>query len=215
MKRAILTVGLLVLSGWSVGQSSTLESSARDIDAERAKISAQRAGLEAAFLAEDIACYKKFAVNNCLGKVDVRRRAATADLRRKELALNDEERKIKGEQSLQRIEEKSSPENLQQEADRRAKGAEDFQSRMAREKDKQRDSATAAASEQAARDAAAQRLLNSQKKAAARDEKRSAAADEVRKYEERQQQAAERRAQHEKEQLARPPTSSKPLPLPN
>ena len=215
MKRTILTVGLLILSGLAVGQPSTLEASPRDIDVERAQISTQRVRLEAEFLAEDIACYKKFAVNSCLGKVDARRREATAELRGQELGLNDEERKIKGEQALQRIEEKSSPENLQQDADRRAKGVEDYQSRMAREKEKQQDSATVAASEKAARDAAAQRLLDSQKKAQARAEKKSTAAEEARKFEERQKQAAERRAQHEKERLARPPTSGKSLPLPN
>jgi colicin import membrane protein len=46
----------------------------RSIDAERARINEDRARLEAGFLAEDAECYKKFAVNSCLGKVNDRRR---------------------------------------------------------------------------------------------------------------------------------------------
>lgn len=215
MKRILATIGLFALCGFAAAQSSTLEARPGDIDAKRAKISAERVRLESGFLAEDLACYDKFAVNSCLASVNARRREAAAELRRQEVALNDEERKIRGEQAMRRIEEKSSPENLQQEADRRVKGAEDYQSRLEREKEKQQTRATASASEKAARDASAQRLVDSQKKAQAKADRKSAAAEEARKSDERQKQAAERRALHEKEQLGRPKTPAKSLPLPN
>src|SRR5450756_1568952 len=70
------------------------------MDEERAKISAERARLEAVFLAEDGACYKKFFVNSCLGEVNGRRREAMADLRRQEILLNDEERRSKGVEQI-------------------------------------------------------------------------------------------------------------------
>ena len=215
MKRFFVTVVLLALSSFAAAQLSALESRASAIDSKRAEINAERTKLEGNFTAEEIACHKRFFVNNCLGKVDDRRRAAVAELRRQEIALNDEDRKIRGEQALLRIEEKSSSENLQQAADQRAKGVEDYQTRLAREKDKQQNSSAARAAEKAAREASAQRLVESQKKAEAAAIRKSSAAAEAIKFEERQKQAAERRAQHEKEQLAKPPPTGKSLPLPN
>ena len=215
MKRFIVTFCLVALSGLAAAQPLTLEARPQNIDAERAKIDAERVRLEAGFLAEDIACYEKFAVNSCLGKVNARRREVMAELRRKEVALNDEERRIRGEQEMMRIEEKSSPENLQQAAAQRAKAAEAYQLRLDREKDKQQGRTSAPSSEKAARDASAQRLLDSQKKAQSRADRKSAAAEEARKFDERQKQAQERRAQHEKDQLARPQPPAKSLPLPN
>lgn len=215
MKRFIVTLALFALSGFAAAQPSTLEFTIGDIQANRAKISAVRIRLEAGFQAEDLACHEKFFVNSCLDKVDSRRSVGLAELRRQELALNDEERKIRGEQAMRRLAEKSSPENLRQAADQRAKGAEDYQLRLAREKDKQQGRAAASASEKAARDASAQHLLEIKRKAQARADRKSSAAEEARKFDERQQQAAERRAQHEKEQLARPQPTGKPLPLPN
>ncbi|MEO7954907.1 MAG: hypothetical protein ABIR35_12580 [Polaromonas sp.] len=217
MNRFILMSGLIALSGLAAAQSSHPDASPRNIDAERAKISAERVRLETGFLAEDAACHKKFAVNSCLGKINARRREAMAELRRQEVALNDKERKISGEQEMRRIEEKSSPENLQEAADRRAKAAEDYQLRLNREKDKQQGRASASSAEKAARDASAQRLMDSQKKTQARAATQSAAAEEARKFNERQKRAQERRAEHEKEELARtkPPARSLPLPLSN
>jgi flagellar biosynthesis GTPase FlhF len=60
---------------------------------ERQRINAERSKLQGGFLAEDIACYKKFAVNSCLEKVNERRREAMADLRRQEILINDQERR--------------------------------------------------------------------------------------------------------------------------
>ena len=215
MNRFVLTFSLFALSGLAAAQSLHTESGTRNIATERTKISAERARLEAGFLAEDHSCHEKFAMNSCLRKVNARRRDAMAELRRQEVALNDEERRIRGEQEMRRIEEKSSPENLQQAADQRAKAAEDYQLRLAREKEKQQARALALSSEKAAREAGAQRLTDSQKKAQAKTNKQSAAVEEARKFDERQKQAQERRAQHEKDQLARPQPPAKSLPLPN
>lgn len=215
MNRFVLTFGLIALSGFAAAQSSHMESGTRNIDAERAKISAERVRLDAGFLAEEHACPERFAVNSCLRKVNARRREAMAELRRQEVALNDEERRIRGEQEMRRIEEKSSPENLQQAADQRARAAENYQLRLAREREKQQARASASFSEKAAREVSAQRLTDSQKKAQAKADRQSAAAEEVRKFDERQKQAQERRAQHEKDQLARPQPPARSLPLPN
>ena len=215
MKLFFMAFLLAALSGLVGAQTTAPQTSPENIDAERAKISAERVRLEAGFLTEDAACYKKFAVNSCLGKVNSRRREAMASLRRQEILLNDEERKIRGAQEMRRIEEKSSPENLQEAADRRARAAEDYQSRLEREKIKQQERASAPAAEKAAHEASAEKLLDRQKKARTRTDKQAAAAEEAKKFEERQKQAQERRAQHERDQLSRPQPPSKSLPLPN
>lgn len=215
MNRFVLLFGLAALSVIAAAQASDAEAGPPGIDVARAKIGAERARLEAGFLGEDHACHERFAVNSCLRKVNARRREAMAELRRQEIALNDEERRIRGEQEMRRIEEKSSPENLQQAADQRAQAAEEYQLRLAREKEKQQARASASSPEKAARDASAQRLTDSQKKAQSKVDKQAAAAGEARKFDERQKQAQERRAQHEKDQLARPQPPARTLPLPN
>lgn len=181
---------------------------------ERARISAERASLEAGFLTEDVACYKKFAVNNCLGKVNSRRREALADLRRQEISLNDEERRLKGAEQLRRTEEKSSPQRQQEAATSRAKALEDAQSRLDRDKNKQQERAAAPSKAKANSDASAEKLKNNQQKAQARTDKQAAAAEEAKKFNDRQKESQARRAQHESERLkqVKPPAKSLPLP---
>ncbi|NMM07036.1 hypothetical protein [Polaromonas sp.] len=183
-------------------------------ETERARISAERARLEAGFLTEDVACYKKFAVNNCLGKVNSRRREALADLRRQEISLNDEERRLKGAEQLRRTEEKSSPERKQEAASSRTKALEDAQSRLERDKNKQQERAAAPSKAKANSDASAAKLRNSQQKAQARSDKQAAAAEEAKKFNDRQKESQARRAQHESERLKQVKPSAKSLPLP-
>ena len=183
-------------------------------ETERARISAERVSLEAVFLTEDVACYKKFAVNNCLGKVNSRRREALADLRRQEISLNDEERRLKGAEQLRRTEEKSSPERQQEAASSRAKALEDAQSRLERDKNKQQERAAVPSKARANSDASAAKLRSSQQKAQARSDKQAAAAEEAKKFNDRQKESQARRAQHESERLkqVKPPAKSLPLP---
>ena len=183
-------------------------------ETERARISAERVSLEAVFLTEDVACYKKFAVNNCLGKVNSRRREAFADLRRQEISLNDEERILKGAEQLRRTEEKSSPERQQEAASSRAKALEDAQSRLERDKNKQQERAAAPSKAKANSDASAAKLRSSQQKAQARSDKQAAAAEEAKKFNDRQKESQARKAQHESERLkqVKPPAKSLPLP---
>ncbi|MGH8831870.1 MAG: hypothetical protein ACREXV_12370 [Polaromonas sp.] len=165
-------------------------------------------------MAEDAACYKRFAVNNCLNEVNTRRREAMADLRRQEISLNDEERRIRGAEQIRKIEEKSSPEKQQEAADRRAKAQQDHQSRLDREKQKQQERATTQSNEKANREASVEKLKGHQQQARARVDKQAAAAEEAKKFNQRQKEAQERRAQHESERLKRVKPPAKSLPLP-
>ena len=208
------TLGLFAAAQPAVVPAVPAEAS-RSIDAERARIGEERARLEAGFLAEDVACYKKFAVNSCLGKVNERRREAMGDLRRQELLLNDEERRIRGAEQIRKTEEKSSAENQQEAADRRAKAMSDHQSRLEREKKKTEDRAAAKSSEQNNSEASAAKVRGSQEKSQARSGKQAAAQEEAQKFNDRQKEARERKAQHESDRLKQTKPPARSLPLPN
>lgn len=85
-----------------------------DIAAERLRIAQERARHETIYAQAEIACYRRFAVFDCLQIARKNRRAALDDLRRQELVLNDEDRKRAAAQTLQRIEDKY---NAQRQAD--------------------------------------------------------------------------------------------------
>ena len=183
-------------------------------DAERVRISAERSRLEANFALEDSACYKRFLVNNCLDEVKARRRDTLADLRRQEIVLNDESRKAKAAEQLQKTEVKSSPEKLQQEADKRVQAAKDFDNRITRDKQKIADREALQAGEKATSDAAAGRMKGNQDKEAKRVAKQAQTAGELRKYNVRQAQAKERQAKYAKDNASQAKAPAKPLPVP-
>ena len=197
-------LGILIAGSVALAQTGS--------DAERERISAERSRLEATFTREDTACYKRFLVNNCLDEVKIRRRDALADLRRQEIVLNDEARKAKGAEQLQKIEDKSSPEKLQLEADKKAQAVKDFADTMARDKQKNADRITLQAGEKANAEAAASRVKNNQDKQARTASKQAAATEELRKYNERQAQAKERQARYARDKASQAKTPAQPLP---
>lgn len=188
--------------------------SAGSRDAELLRISTDRSKLEAAFTLEDTACYKRFFVNNCLDEVKVRRREALAELRRQEIVLNDEARKVRAAEQLQKTEDKLSLEKQQQEADKRAQAVKDFEDRMARDKQKNADREVLQAGEKAKSDSAAGRIKSNQDKATGRSAKQILEAEERRKYNERQEQAKERQARYAREKASQTKAPAQPLPAP-
>ena len=182
--------------------------------AERTRITAERARLEAAFLTEEAACYQRFFVNSCLDEINTRRRETLAALRTQEIVLNEQERKFRGAEQIRRIEEKASTENQQQQADQRAKAASSEQSRLNGQKEKQQSRTKAEAAEQANSQARAERLRANRQKMQARSDRQAAEAAETARYEARQKEAEARRAQNAREQLQRAKPTGKPLPLP-
>lgn len=213
MKPLAMAFLCLALAGLADAQTLADGPQSR-LDERRASLSQERSRLEAGFATEDAACHDRFAVNRCLEKVDVKRRAALAGLRRQEILLNDEERKNRAEAQRRKTEEKSSPESLQEAARQRAKAVEDYRLRLEREKNRQQERAATPSGQKAARDAHSQKLMEHQKKAKVRAERQAAAAEEAKKSNDRQKKADARRAQYEADQLSRPPAKSRPLPLP-
>jgi colicin import membrane protein len=219
MKKLFLAFLWTSLSLWAQAQPTAAESPPASAaqatpDAERTRINRERAQLEKGFAAEDVVCYRKFMVNNCLDDVKLRRREALADLRRQELALEEQERKAKGAAQIQKTEEKQSAEKQQEAADKRAAALRDFNARLEREDKKNAGRDTAKSNEKSNSDAAANRTRENQEKAGSRATRQAANAEEVKKYNERLQKAAERQARHDREQASRSNPPARPLPSP-
>ena len=214
MKSFSIAFFLLSLGGFAISQTGPLNWPTADIDAQRAAVAAQRNRLEAGFLSEDTACYKKFSVNLCLENINARRMSAMANLRQQEIFLNDEQRKRKGAEQIRKTQEKSSAESAQQDADHRNKAIEDLRGRQVREQENAKRREAAVANEADARKASAARLQTHENKIQERAVKQANAAEEVKKYKQRQTEARERRVQHEAAQASRVKPAAKSLPLP-
>lgn len=181
-------------------------------DTERLRISKQRAVLEAGFNREDADCYQKFLVNNCLDEVKIRRQETFADLRRQEMSIDDQERKAKGAEQLQKTEDKASPEKQQEEAVRRAEAIRDSDARIERERQKNADRLKLESNEKSNLETFAAKAKDAQNKQVGRTAKQAAAAEEVKKYNERLEKAKERQVRIAKDRASQSSPSASPLP---
>ncbi len=199
----------LLLSGLLLASLSVLAQTSND--AERLRITNERAALEEGFGREDTACYQKFLVNNCLGEVKIRRRDALADLRRQEISINDQERKARAAEQIQKTEDKASPARQQEEADKRAQALRDFDARVERDRQKNVARLKLESSEKANLDAAGARLKAAQDKASGRTARQAAAAEELKKYNEKLEKSKDRQARVAREKASQTKEPSKPL----
>jgi colicin import membrane protein len=182
--------------------------------AERQRINMERARRQTAFNEDAAACYKKFAVNACLGEVNDRRREALADLKRQEALINDQERKIKGEEQLRKIEEKTLAKHQRDELSRQDQALVKEKSRLARETEKRDSLATRQSKAQSNMAVLNSRTKNNDDKAVSRALKSADEAAAARAYAEKQAKAEQRRAANEKQRRERTKPPAKPLPLP-
>lgn len=113
MKNAWGIPGLvLLIVGPAMAQSAAFvsEESHRAVQAqrqvERDRIHQERQVMIAARKRDETACYRRFAVEDCLREVRAQARDAELQLRARELQLNDAERKDKAAERLRSIEEK-------------------------------------------------------------------------------------------------------------
>ena len=205
----ILSMMIVVVSGHLGAQTDT---AAVSVDTERSKIVAERARLEAGYLAEDAACYQRFAVNNCLDEVNTRRRETVGDFRRQEVLLNELERKRKGSEQIRRTEDKAALKAQQADLDPGNKAASATESRLAREQNKQGVQSKAGSVEEANNQSRKARVLANQQKAQARTATQAAEAEKLKQYNLRQQAAAEKRAKNKLDRAQTDRPSAKPLP---
>lgn len=213
MKKLLLFLLLPVLAVASSAQTQD-ELIAAATDRERQRINAERATLEAAFDAEEDACYKKFFVNSCLNAIKPRRREAMADLKFREVALNEQERRQKAAEQVRKTEEKSSPEAERQAAERRATALEDTRAREERTRQKASDRVDLQQNEAANAATAAGKDQGAKQRAQSRVDKQAASAKEAQMYRDKQQEAEERKASREQRLREQTKPAAKPLPAP-
>lgn len=83
-----------------------------DFEGELDRIQAVRERQEAQYEAEEVICYSKFSVTDCLHSVRGRRRMSLDLLRKQEVALRQAERRRKAEDQMARLKEKAAEERL-------------------------------------------------------------------------------------------------------
>lgn len=203
MKRLFSVLALLLLAVPTFAQLSDTATPSLDIEGELRRIQADRTRAEARFAGEDAACYARFAVTDCLREVRVRRREVLDDLRRQEVAINDAERKRKAQEQIERIEERSSAQRLEEEA------ASRLRAREAQQEREDRASQKAAAAQKAK---SGQPPGRSIPKTVEQGRTADEIAEEQRQYKEKLREAQEHRASREKSRSEKSGTPPKPLP---
>ncbi len=111
-----LLLALSTLWAAQVLAQSDVAGTVSDAGAERSRIEEARTTEMAALASEEAACYQRFAVNDCLKKVQSRRRVLDAALKRREALLHDAERRQQATDEAQRLAQKAQ-EKQQQDAE--------------------------------------------------------------------------------------------------
>lgn len=102
--------GLLILvlgSQLSFAQLPNPSEAVMDMAAERTRIQTERERAESRFREQELACYARFSVTDCLQDVRLNRRLLLDDLRRQTVVLNDMERRKKSISKIDLIQRKS------------------------------------------------------------------------------------------------------------
>jgi colicin import membrane protein len=115
-KKAIFLIAACAMNTWTTAQIATspvaiTNSTATDLSLEqqeRKLIGQERTAAMAGFDTAKEACYQKFAVNACIRKAQAQHRDVLADLKRRDVAVNDLERKRQGMAQLQKTEDKAT-----------------------------------------------------------------------------------------------------------
>ena len=183
--------------------------------AERDRIARERSQADSRLATQEVACYKKFAVTDCLNAARARRREILSDLRRQELTLNDADRKRRAGDRVLDIEQRNSAQKQEDAATQRAES-------VARRRDKEAELAQRAADRAHTQASTPQRSGRMQKDAAERsssvratkEQKIHSSAEELRRYSQRQQEALERRDRVARRLADKAGHEIKPLPVP-
>ena len=102
MKNFALAMLLVLVAPPILGQPAPEDTVAQREAVERERIRQTRATEQSQFEAQEVECYRRFAVNDCLVEVRSRRREVLGDLRRQEISLNDAQRKRRAAEQLLR-----------------------------------------------------------------------------------------------------------------
>ncbi len=185
----------------------------------RDQITLQRTQVQAAYLAEQQACYQRFSVNACLVEARDKRNTLVADLKRQDISLNYAERKRKAADKLRRTEEKTSPRVVEQQSLRRGAALLDAEQRQQRAQEKSANKPDPAVLQNstpktAETPPAVKKALGKQDKKPATADKGEQVAQARARYDQRQKEAVEKALEVQKKLQQRKKPAAQPLPIP-
>lgn len=182
---------------------------------ERERIGVERKAEELRYSASRAQCYQRFAVEDCLTGESRLHRETLDSLKRREAAVNDAERRQRGEEALRRIQDKQAAppaRDLPQERERNRQAQQDREQRSA---DHAASRAATAAQAPQRRQQFEDRQRAQAQKAAERAQRRSQDAAERERYDRRQADAEQRRADAQRRDAQRTKPPAAPLPDPS
>jgi colicin import membrane protein len=210
-------VSLLCILGSALAQAQIADGGL-EVASEHARIASERQQIEKRFADEEAGCFQKFAVNDCRDASRARRRVDMADLRRQEISLNDAERKRKGAEQLQRMEQsaaaKDEPPAAVGTATPRSAAPGPVRARTPTEPRKPYDPTEAAKAQAARKTLAENKARNYQEDQATRARRAAAvaAANEPARYAQKLQEAANHKAETVQRNAAKSKPKAAPLP---
>ena len=202
MKTLVLYLSLL-LPAMALQAQPAPPLGSEQVKAERARIEAARDREQARIEKEEAACYQRFAVNDCLREVHVRRREILEELRRQEIILDSADRQRQAQEQIRQIEEKAAARTGDDALQKRNAARQDNEERARRTEEKQSSGATGKAG-----------TPPQARASAPRDRSAQSRAEEKKAFEERQSKAQERRAQRDKALAEKTGQPRKTLPDP-
>jgi hypothetical protein len=170
MKRiyfAIIFAALQAINTPAMAQNDALNVESK-LTLELAELKQEKLSIESKFKALEAACYKKFAVSNCLQDVKTEKLRALGDIKRRELVINDAKRQLKADEINKKSKKLVEKEDVPASVSKSAKSEKPSRSGNNRVEPIPKDQSKL--SEQRAL-AAQQRVLDSNKKQAASQDK--------------------------------------------
>lgn len=214
MKNGLVFLTLLVGAGgaWSQDATAPFELlQGLDIQAERAQIAQEKKASEDAYKAAVKACFQKIAVNACKQDAQQIKNQQFNDFRRRELVLNDAERKERSAQALKKTQDKQSEDKQLQEAERRREAQDQHLDKLQNNLEKKEERLKKEAEIESNREARAKRLEELLERQRAHEAKLKDAAKFQENHQRKLQENQQHRAQVEKDRANRNP-SVEPLP---
>jgi colicin import membrane protein len=99
MKNIIFTIFLFAIQ--SINMMAIAKDGAVNVDSQLASelntLKQEKLSIESKFKTMEAACYKKFAVSNCLQEVKSEKSLALGEIKRRELEVNDQKRQLKAD----------------------------------------------------------------------------------------------------------------------
>jgi colicin import membrane protein len=215
---AIIFAALQAINTPAMAQNDSLNADSK-LALELTELKQEKLSVESKFKTQEAACYKKFAVSNCLQDVKTAKLLALGDVKRRELAINDAKRQLKADEINKKSKKLVEKEDVPATVSKSSKSEKPSRSENNRAEPVPKDQSKL--SEQRAL-AAQQRVLKSNKKQAASQEKAklrakklSEAQEQAAKFNQKLLEAEAHKNEIEKVKAEKSKPRSAPLPIPS